>query len=539
MIQNFLILISLFLVGIYSDLRDQKIVISMDVEREVMAGDELLVKLTIDKGDVESFSRFTQTLPYGLTAMKTASLNADFSFEEQRLRIIWLKLPPQDKIVVEYKIKVDPRITGSFDLSGNFAFVQSNQRRSMDIQARYPVNILPNPDIASEDRINIDDFQTFAIAEQNEGSNTIRLSRSKPVKNGPFEYTVNIRVNKGNLNKFAKVEDYIPEGFRVIEGDSKDGIFRFNQGMVKILWMTLPEEQEFDISYIVVPDPGQDMKNFKVEGVFSYISGNETKSVDIDPEQVFLADEDSSPDETLNPTESEPLEEITEGIAEKSSDPPIAEKPIDLTPVPENITPDQKEEAKAQSQDKTPAEVNQQIAVEVMPDREVLKQQEAKQEKEVKNYREQENTQKAESGSNTNIPEKKPPVKKQNTTKSVAESTKKQNAPVTKQVSDDAFMLTPEKGVYYRVQLAAGHNRVNVEKYFKKRNMHDEVKMEFHEGWRKYTAGSFYVYKEARDYRVNVRSNTAIKDAFVSAYNEGERITVQEALMLSNQKWYR
>ena len=54
----------------------------------------------------------------------------------------------------------------------------------------------------------------------------------------------------------------------------------------------------------------------------------------------------------------------------------------------------------------------------------------------------------------------------------------------------------------------------------------------------KYTVGGFDKYKSARDKRQKLSPHD-LPGPFVTAYNAGERISMQEALMVANQNWIK
>ena len=118
MIKHIVLLLNFLVIVLISWFTDQEINVSMQIPEEVQGGQDFQVTLTIDKGDLESFSRYSQELPYGLTAKRVSTANADFTFEDQRVRLIWLKLPTDPKVKVTYDVSVDKRLKGSFSLYG-------------------------------------------------------------------------------------------------------------------------------------------------------------------------------------------------------------------------------------------------------------------------------------------------------------------------------------------------------------------------------------------------------------------------------------
>ena len=90
------------------------------------------------------------------------------------------------------------------------------------------------------------------------------------------------------------------------------------------------------------------------------------------------------------------------------------------------------------------------------------------------------------------------------------------------------------------VQIGAFKNtKVVATVLIKKYRITDKIVDELHDGFSKFMVGNHNLYKEARKHRDIIKSKHGVKDAFIAAYNVGKRITVQEALMVSKQSWFK
>lgn len=443
MIKHLLLLVNMFVLLVLNFIFSE-VKVEMNTPGQVEAGNEIYVEITLDKSDFDSFARFQQEIPAGLNPIPVKTANADFSFKDQKVKFIWLKLPAEQKITIAYKMQVDQRLKGSFNLNGTFSYIADNERKSVEVNPKYIV-INPSSTIDPKLIVDINDFKNLVspVQKTETGIDQVKCIRQTPyLAKGNNEYIVNVLINKGAKEKFAKIQELVPEGFSAVAIESKEAIFTFKDQTVKLLWMNLPTDPYFVVSYKLIPNEGV-KETPKMEGTFSYIENDNTLSINIVEKDVNL---ENVSQENLLAVISSAGEVITE--------------PTEYV---------------------QPQDYSGKVKIEI------------------------------------------------------AESALKLIREDTKLTS----MLEPESGIYYRVQIAAGHRPINIDRYFKKYNLDKEVRTEFHEGWRKYSVGSFYVYKAARDYRVHIWNTTTIDDAFVSAYNEGKRITVQEALMITNHEWYR
>ena len=273
-------------------LMGQEVEISIDHPDQVKAGEEFTITVTINKGSLTDYSRFSQDLPLGLTATNVSSPNADFSFDNQRIRIIWLKLPDSDEVKVSYSILVNERLKGSFMLGGLFAYVVEDERKFLNFDKTTEITILPSTSIDPSLIVDIKNFKgslEVASTSDSQQKSFAMVIRQKPVIQNSGGYLVHLLVNNPPGSKYAKIEETIPSGYIFEEVDSHEGIVSYAASTVKFIWMKLPEKSDFEIVYRLVPKQNEPQGDMLIEGLFTYTSGNENKLAEVKQIDVDIA----------------------------------------------------------------------------------------------------------------------------------------------------------------------------------------------------------------------------------------------------------
>jgi hypothetical protein len=421
--------------------------VKVDVPGKVEAGKEFNVNVIIQKGTLEEFSRFQQELPAGLTPSAVNSGTADFSFDKQRLRFIWLKLPAQEEINITYKVMVNERLKGEFTMPGEFSYVENDERKSVEIKSG-PVIIQPSPAVDASLQVDISEYEKIISTEKAamESRYDISCIRQTPYKTTTGnEFIVRLLVYKKEMNKFAKIEEQIPGGFEAKSIDSKEGIFTFKDGLVKFVWMNLPAQPGFVVSYRLVPLTSASPSAIYIKGQLSFIEEGRNIVIDIIQKDVDLAG-----------VSEQNVEQFLSSAGSPDTLAALAESSATIT---------SKEEAAKTEEESRPVESG------------------TVQKEQVRRY--------------SDIP--------------------------------PTLSLPVEAGIYYRVQLAATHRIVDPVSNYKKYNLDRPVLLEFHDGWYKYSIGSFVKYSDAKAYREMMVTKKRISGAFIIAYQNGQRIPVRDA----------
>jgi hypothetical protein len=497
MFKSLFVLVNYFVLAILALLL-QKIEVTQTLPAKLNPGESAEVVVTIQKGKIQGFAKLQINVDAGLTIEPIDNNGASFTFNDQKAKFIWMSVPAQSSVTVKYRLTALPNTNGLKNVEGTFSYIDENQRLVYDMLIQK---------VATGDAAPVETASNVKSLNQNAELNVNR--KVTPLDNGRFK--VELTIKKSDIEGFAKLQEEIPADYTAAGKDLNGAVFNIVDQKVKFVWFSIPESETILVSYEMIPVIKDAPLNFEIDGEFSYLVNNETKAIPVFGDNSRVTEEVIAAATTDIDEHFEELDKVAK--------------------TQEAAALDQKDEFVAAVAEEIPAKVDEAIKVDLQQEELAKKQ-----------AKELADAEKAAAAANAKAQAEMERLAKENELrlakeKAVAEEKTKKLAEAAAAPAPVSKAPDPDQSVSYRVQITAGKKVVDKAYFSERHKFTGEFMIENHQGWVKYTTGKFVNYQGARNHRNELAASHNFPGPFVAAYNDGERITVQEALMISNQKW--
>ncbi|MCK5823297.1 MAG: hypothetical protein KAG95_04790 [Bacteroidales bacterium] len=250
------------------------------IPKEIQSGNQFTVEVKIKKGGLKGIARFEHKLPEGFVATQMNSANAEFRFYKNTVVLQWINLPFENEFTISYKVKTDTSVEGYHVMRANFYFLHNSERRIVEM---YPQVLTINKGNSKSWSAKKDGDLIANNLDNILKKGEFSCIRQKPYINENNEIIVNLLVNKKNLNKFGKIQELIPKGYKAVSVKSNNAMFVYNSRLhiVKFMWMNLPQSPQFVVSYKLIPIKDIPDEAFIITGEMFYAINNVTNTIDI------------------------------------------------------------------------------------------------------------------------------------------------------------------------------------------------------------------------------------------------------------------
>jgi len=430
---------------------DTPVTLSGNFPKNAKVATEFIAEIKVNKSNIGGFAKLQLEVPQGFTVKELDSRTGNFSFATNIAKIIWTAMPSDPEFTVKFTISADASAAGAKTIASKFSYVNNNNKEVVEMTpaeiiigdaSETPVATTQNSSATETSPTPVATSTPPSFENPTEPNSNIVCSRVISSGATANEFNVDVKIKKGPIKGFAKFQEVLPVGYTAKGGKTNGSSFSVSDGKLKFVWVSLPNDDELNVSYVLEKTDAATADAKLDNGEFSYLENDQSKKVKF------------STDALGNNTSNDVV---------KTETPPVT-NPV-TTPEPVNTN----------------------------------------------------------TVASTSTPE---PVKTEVTPMEPVKSEPKE------------VVAKKEGNVQYSVQVGAFRNALQSDVLSKKFNISETIKSEMAEGYNKFMVGSFNEYKQARSHREDVKQK-GCSSAFVVAYNGAKRITVQEALMITSQKWFK
>jgi cell division septation protein DedD len=109
-----------------------QITINGNFPSSMSSGSSIDADVKIVKGTVGNFAKYQMDVPAGISVSAIEVKGGNFTFENQRAKIVWVAVPSDPEFVIKFKIMVGSEAPASVTFAQKFYYLENNEKKEVE-----------------------------------------------------------------------------------------------------------------------------------------------------------------------------------------------------------------------------------------------------------------------------------------------------------------------------------------------------------------------------------------------------------------------
>lgn len=112
-----------------------QVTITTNMPSSLSSGSNTDVEVKINKGSIANFAKYQMDVPVGVTVSEVDSKSGNFTFENNRAKIVWVSVPSDAEFTLKFKVNVSSSAPAEGAVIQKFYFLENGAKKEVEAEA--------------------------------------------------------------------------------------------------------------------------------------------------------------------------------------------------------------------------------------------------------------------------------------------------------------------------------------------------------------------------------------------------------------------
>lgn len=109
-----------------------QVVMTNNIPTKLPVGSDVVIEVKINKGTIANFTKYHMDVPVGMDVSEVDSRTGNFTFENNRAKIVWVSVPGEIEFTIKMKVHVNTQAPAEGTIAQKFYFLDGGVKKEVE-----------------------------------------------------------------------------------------------------------------------------------------------------------------------------------------------------------------------------------------------------------------------------------------------------------------------------------------------------------------------------------------------------------------------